>query len=488
MKTIQDILQHIKTIHQDGDLQCAVSNICIDSRKVAKGSLFVAIQGTQVDGHQYIEKAIEQGAVGIVCEQMPTNTQKNCCYIQVEDTTKCLGLLSANFYDKPSEKLKIIGITGTNGKTTCATLLYQLFTQLGYPCGLLSTVQNKIGTKTIEATHTTPDAVQLQSLLNQMYEEGCQYVFMEVSSHAIHQHRIQGIQFSGAAFTNITHDHLDYHQTFDEYIKVKKSFFDHLPPSAFAISNEDDKRGLIMLQNTKAKKKTYSLRTIADYRAKLIENNLSGLVLNIHNKDVFFSMIGEFNAYNLLCVFGIAMELHQQEDDVLTILSTLKGAEGRFDFCVSAKEQIVGIVDYAHTPDALLNVLATVNKLKNDTQQLLTVLGCGGNRDKAKRPLMARAACEHSNKVIFTSDNPRFEDPQCIINEMEEGVPVHQKKKYISILDRREAIKTSVSMSQQNDIILLVGKGHEKYQEINGVKNTFDDKKILNELFELFEK
>jgi UDP-N-acetylmuramoyl-L-alanyl-D-glutamate--2,6-diaminopimelate ligase len=488
LKTLISILKHIDTIQIHGDVKTIVQDVCVDSREVKTGSLFIAIKGTKTDAHDFISNVIAQGAIAIICEKLPTNLQEGIVYIQIKSTLNCVGLIASSYFDNPSKKMKVIGVTGTNGKTTCVTLLFQLFMQLGKKCGLVSTVQNQIGDTVIASTHTTPDAIRLQRLLHQMYEAGCTYVFMEVSSHAIHQHRIAGLQFTGACFTNITHDHLDYHETFDEYINVKKSFFDSLSPTAFALSNVDDKRGLIMMQNTKAKKKTYSLKTLADYKAKIIENNLTGLVLNINNHEVFCRMIGEFNAYNLLCVFGVACELDEDKEHVMQVLSTLKGAEGRFDCVVSQKEQVLGIVDYAHTPDALLNVLATIQKLKKGNETLFTIVGCGGDRDKAKRPLMALVACEHSDRIIFTSDNPRTENAQTILHEMETGVPVHQRRKYVSISDRKEAIKTACSIAEMGDIILIAGKGHEKYQEINGVKNDFDDKKILKEMFELFEK
>jgi len=486
LKTIKNILSTINIIQLLGDESHAISMLCIDSRKVVDGAMFIAIKGTAQDAHQYIDRVIEQGAKAIVCENLPVSLKESVTYIQVKNTSEVLGLLASNFYENPSSKLKLVGITGTNGKTTCATLSFQLFSQLGYTCGLISTVQNQIGNQIITSTHTTPDAISLQALLAQMVREGCSHVFMEVSSHAVHQFRINGAEFVGGAFTNITHDHLDYHKTFDEYIRVKKMFFDFLPKKSFALTNADDKRGMVMLQNTNAIKKTYSLKTLADYKGKIIENNLTGLCMTVNNQEVFFSMIGEFNAYNLLCVYGIAMELGEDKQQVLEILSTLKGAEGRFDYMISNNDKIIGIVDYAHTPDALLNVLATINKLRTGTEKLYTLVGCGGDRDKTKRPVMALVACEHSDKVIFTSDNPRSENPKTIIEEMEAGVPVHQRKKYLIIEDRKEAIKSVCSMANAGDIILVAGKGHEKYQEINGVKNDFDDKKILNEMFELF--
>ncbi len=406
----------------------------IDSRKVKSDSVFIAVKGTTADGHQFIDKAIGSGAVVIVCEIIPSSTKDGITYVQVENSAAAAGYIAHNFFGSPSEKMKVVGVTGTNGKTTIATLLYKLFTSLGYKCGLLSTVENRIGDKIVSATHTTPDAISLNSLLKQMLDEGCSHVFMEASSHAIQQHRITGLKFTGGIFSNITHDHLDYHKTFDEYIRVKKSFFDSLPSDAFAISNADDKRGTVMLQNTNAKKYFYSLKTMAEFKGKILENNLTGLVMNVNDQEVHFRLIGEFNAYNLLAVYGAAICLGEEKQEVLRCLSVLTGAEGRFDYMISAKEKLIAIVDYAHTPDALLNVLATIKKLKKGFEQVITVVGCGGDRDKTKRPVMAEVACEHSDKVIFTSDNPRSEDPAQIIKDMETGVSRCRKKKSISQL------------------------------------------------------
>lgn len=488
MKLLTDILSSIKPESILGDQQKEVVSICIDSRLVQKGSMFVALVGTSHDGHEYINEVIAKGAHIIVCQQKPSEILNEVTYIVVKDTAHAVGNLCSSFFDYPSSKLKVVGVTGTNGKTTCATLMFQLFSQLSYTCGLISTVQNQIGQEILTSTHTTPDAVQLQQLMALMVERGCEYIFMEVSSHAIHQQRIAGVVFAVACFTNITHDHLDYHHSFDEYIRVKKLFFDQLPKEAIALVNIDDKRGLIMQQNTQALKKTYSLLSIADYKGKIIENNLSGLFMQFNQHEVYCRMIGEFNAYNLLCVYGMACELGQDKEIVLQILSTLQGAEGRFDCIQSEKEHILGIVDYAHTPDALLNVLATINKLRKGNETVFTIVGCGGDRDKAKRPIMALVACEHSNRVIFTSDNPRSENPSTILAEMEAGVPVHQRKKYVCIADRKEAIKTACSISEEGDIILIAGKGHEKYQEMNGIKTPFDDKQILKDMFDIFQK
>jgi UDP-N-acetylmuramoyl-L-alanyl-D-glutamate--2,6-diaminopimelate ligase len=488
LKTISNILSGIGTLSVSGDDQAMITAVCIDSRTVSSAAMFIALRGEHTDGHEYLDAAAASGAAAIVCEVLPQKLNPEVCYIVVQNTAAVAGLIAAAFYDHPSSGLKLIGITGTNGKTTCATLMFQLFTALGYTCGLISTVQNQIGDRILPSTHTTPDAISLQRLLSDMKAQQCTHVFMEVSSHAVHQQRIAGCYFTGACFTNITHDHLDYHKTFDEYIAVKKSFFDKLPANAFALTNADDKRGLVMLQNTMALAKTYSLRTMADYKGKVLENNLNGLVMMIDSNEVFFKMIGEFNAYNLLCVYGAAVELGEPKQTVLQVLSTLTGAEGRFEYLFSAKENIMGIIDYAHTPDALLNVLATINKLRTGTETLFTIIGCGGNRDKTKRPLMATVACEHSDRVLLTSDNPRNEEPMQIIREMESGVPVNHRRKYVCIADRKEAIKTACSIAEFGDIILVAGKGHEKYQEIEGVKYPFDDKIVLQEMFNLFEK
>jgi UDP-N-acetylmuramoyl-L-alanyl-D-glutamate--2,6-diaminopimelate ligase len=484
---LQDILYKVPLRQILGSTDMSVSGIQIDSRKIAKGDVFVAIRGVQSDGHGFINKAIELGATAIVCEEMPASFIDGITYLLVNNSSEAVAYMAHRFYDAPSEKIKLVGITGTNGKTTIATVLFKLFTQLGYKCGLVSTVQNQIGNKIIPATHTTPDAVSLNALLKQMVDEGCTHVFMESSSHAIHQHRITGLQFAGALFSNITHDHLDYHKTFDEYIRVKKSFFDHLPASSFAISNADDKRGEVMLQNTPAKKYFYSLKTVAAFKGKILENALTGLVMLVNDKEVHFRLIGEFNAYNLLAVYGAAICLGEENEKVLTALSMLTGAEGRFDYSIS-NGLIIGIVDYAHTPDALENVLMTIKKLRKGHEQIITVVGCGGDRDKTKRPIMAQAACDLSDKVILTSDNPRTENPEQILRDMQEGLTSAAKRKYMVITDRKEAIKTAVVMANKEDIILVAGKGHEKYQDINGVKTHFDDKEILGEMFALLGK
>jgi UDP-N-acetylmuramoyl-L-alanyl-D-glutamate--2,6-diaminopimelate ligase len=485
---LKDILYKVNIRSVKGNTNIEINDLQIDSRKVTAGSCFIAIDGTTSNGHDYIEKAIENGAVAIIHEKFSAIPQDRVTYIEVENSAIAVGVMSHNFYNAPSAQIQLVGVTGTNGKTTIATLLWKLFNGLGYKCGLISTVQNQIGEKIIEATHTTPDAISINALLRQMVDAKCEYVFMECSSHAIHQHRIAGLQFAGGLFSNITHDHLDYHKTFDEYIKVKKSFFDKLPSTAFAISNADDKRGTVMLQNTVAKKYFYSLKTMADFKGKILDDSLTGLHMTINELEVYFRLIGEFNAYNLLAVYGTAVCLGEEKNKVLEILSSLDGAEGRFDYMVSKKDKVIGIIDYAHTPDALLNVLATIKKLKKGYEHVITVVGCGGDRDKTKRPIMAAVACEHSDKVIFTSDNPRSEDPLEILREMEAGVSVVARKKYITIADRKEAIKTAVSLASKEDIVLVAGKGHEKYQDIKGVKYDFDDKKVLNEIFELLEK
>ena len=485
---LKDILYKVSLRSVKGNTGIDVTDLQIDSRKVSDGTCFIAVKGSISDGHDYIETAIANGAKAIVCELLPAQLKEEVTYVEVENSALAAGYISHNFYNEPSLKIKLVGVTGTNGKTTIVTLLWKLFTGLGYKCGLISTVQNQIGDEIILATHTTPDAISVNALLNKMVDAGCRYVFMECSSHAIHQHRISGLQFTGALFSNITHDHLDYHKTFNEYIRVKKSWFDGLAATAFAISNADDKRGQVMLQNTPAKKYFYSLKIMADFKGKILENSLVGLHMLVNDSEVYFRLIGEFNAYNLLAVFGAAICLGEEKNNVLQVLSSVDGAEGRFDYMISKNDKVIGIVDYAHTPDAVLNVLATIKKLRQGNEHIITVVGCGGDRDTAKRPVMAAAACEHSDRVIFTSDNPRSEDPLEILKQMEAGVSVTARKKYITIADRREAIKTAVSLAVKEDIILVAGKGHEKYQDIKGVKYDFDDKKILNEMFELLDK
>ncbi len=488
MMVLLDILYKVSLRSVHGDTGTPIADLQIDSRKVSEGSAFIAIKGALTDGHQFIPVALQKGAAAIICKTLPDTLNEGVTYIEVEDTASEAGIMAGNFYGQPSQKLQLIGVTGTNGKTTIATLLYKLFTALGYKCGLLSTVQNQIGDLVLPATHTTPDAISLNELLKQMFDEGCTHAFMEVSSHALHQGRVAGLQFAGGLFSNITHDHLDYHKTFDEYIRVKKTFFDSLGSSAFAISNLDDKRGTVMLQNTAAKKYYYSLRTMADFKGKILENLLTGLVMSVNDLEVHFRMIGEFNAYNILAVYGAAICMGQEKMEVLRHLSMLTGADGRFDYLVSAKERIMGIVDYAHTPDALFNVLGTIKKLRKADERIITVVGCGGDRDKEKRPLMADVTCEHSDTVIFTSDNPRNEDPLDILQDMQAGLKTSYKRKFIAMPDRREAIKTAITLAKLSDIVLIAGKGHEKYQDIKGVKHHFDDKEVLLEMFVLLDK
>lgn len=480
MKRVIDIVQQCNVSNILGSPEVEVLSIVFDSRKVTSGSMYVAQRGVTNDGHQFIDAAIKAGAVAIVCEQLPKDIQPEAVYIVVDDSALSLGFLSAAFYDHPSEKLKLVGITGTNGKTTTVTLLHQLFINLGYKCGMLSTVQNMIGREVIPATHTTPDAVQLNLLLSQMVDEGCEFVFMEVSSHSIVQHRISGLFFTGAIFSNLTHDHLDYHKTFDAYLKAKKQFFDTLPESAFALTNIDDRNGLVMVQNSSAHIYTYSIRAMADFKGKIIENTLEGLSMQIDKDAVWFKLVGEFNAHNLMAVYAAAMLLNLSSDDVLPVLSNLNSAEGRFEH-VPNTSGVAAIVDYAHTPDALENVLKTIQELCNESQRIITVVGCGGDRDALKRPKMAAIAADYSHRVILTSDNPRSEDPNEILSQMQAGLNVLQNKKVLTIENRREAIKTACTLAQKGDVILVAGKGHEKYQEIKGVKHHFDDKEILVE-------
>jgi len=467
-----------------GSLNKEIIDVAFDSRKVVEGSLFIAIEGTQVDGHNFIQKAIDKGAVAIVCNKMPVITQCDITYIAVADSSEALGYIASNFFDNPSEKLKIIGVTGTNGKTTIVTLLHSLFTELGYGVGMLSTIQNKINDRIIEATHTTPDALKINELLNLMVDEGCEFVFMEVSSHAIVQHRITGINFSGGIFTNITHDHLDYHHTFKEYINAKKKFFDQLPASAFALTNTDDKNGKIMLQNTQAKKFSYGIKNIASFKGKIIENGFEGMMMKVEGSEVYSLLSGNFNAYNLLAVYSAAILLKQNKEEALIGISKLKGAEGRFDI-VRSKKGITAIIDYAHTPDALENIIETINSIRTHNEQLITVVGAGGNRDKSKRPIMARIASLLSTRLILTSDNPRNDDPHEILEDMRKGIDPAKKKMTMVISDRKEAITTAFNIARSGDMILIAGKGHEKYQEIKGVKYPFDDKEIIAELMEI---
>jgi UDP-N-acetylmuramoyl-L-alanyl-D-glutamate--2,6-diaminopimelate ligase len=475
----------LETVH--GSTDVAVNNIYFDSRKIESNDVFVAIRGSVSNGHDFIDKAISQGASVIICDILPSHLVEHITYIKVKDTSSAMAFMAANYYDNPSQKLQLVGITGTNGKTTIASLLYQLFKKAGYKVGLLSTVKIVVDEVEYKSTHTTPDSLTINYYLDKMVEDGCEYCFMEVSSHGIHQKRTEGLQFVGGVFTNLSHDHLDYHPTFAEYRDVKKSFFDNLPKIAFAISNIDDKNGLVMMQNTKARKLSYALKTYADYKAVIIENQLSGLLLKINEQEVWVRLIGTFNAYNLLAIYGVAIELGIEKLEVLRLLSELESVSGRFQFIVS-KEKITAIVDYAHTPDALENVLSTINDIRTRNEQLITVVGCGGDRDKAKRPIMANIATEMSDKVILTSDNPRTENPETIIAEMESGITPVNYKKYMSITDRKQAIKTACQLAQPNDIILIAGKGHETYQEINGVRHDFDDMQIVKEILEQLNK
>ncbi|MCW3083657.1 MAG: UDP-N-acetylmuramyl-tripeptide synthetase [Bacteroidetes bacterium] len=487
MKLLKDILYKAGIIEVVGSTNVAITALSFDSRKIEKDSLFIAIKGTVSDGHKYIDDTIAKGAIAILCEDLPAELNEKVTYIKVKDPTAAMGIVAGNFYDNPSEKIKLVGVTGTNGKTTTVTLLFNLFKKLGYKTGLLSTVKNQINNDVITATHTTPDAIQLNALLRQMIDKGCTHCFMEVSSHAVVQNRIAGIHFTGGVFTNITHDHLDYHKTFDEYIKAKKKFFDGLSADAFALTNRDDVNGEVMLQNTRAAKHTYSLRSMAEFKCRVVENQFSGLLLNIDNQEVWSKLIGSFNAYNLLAVYATAILLKEDKINVLTTLSTLGSVEGRFQY-VRTDNGVIGIVDYAHTPDALINVLKTINDIRTGNEQIITVVGCGGDRDKAKRPLMARIAADLSNKVILTSDNPRSEEPEAIIRDMQIGIDGVNYKKTISITDRSEAIKTACSYANPGDIVLVAGKGHEKYQEIKGVKHDFDDMLVLQENLKLFER
>ncbi|SIO23573.1 UDP-N-acetylmuramoyl-L-alanyl-D-glutamate--2,6-diaminopimelate ligase [Algoriphagus halophilus] len=484
MKVLKDILYKVSLISTTGDMEMRIQNIVFDSRKVVERSVFVAIPGTQVDGHDFIEVAIEKGATVIICEKLPEQLKDGIAYIQVVSSAKAMGIMAANYFDNPSERMKVVAVTGTNGKTTTVTLLHQLFMEMGYSVGLLSTVENKINSEVIPATHTTPDSVSVQALLRQMLDAGCTHCFMEASSHAIVQERIAGLKMAGAVFTNISHDHLDYHKTFDEYIKAKKKLFDELPKDAFALVNADDKRGMVMLQNCKGTHQTFGLKTPADFKAKIISNTLEGLELEINNKLIWFRMIGAFNAYNLLGVMGTAVLLGEDEEEVLRELSGIKGAKGRFDRISIGG--ITAIVDYAHTPDALDNVLKTINGVRTGNEQLITVVGCGGNRDKTKRPIMAKIAVQESDKAILTSDNPRFEKPMDILKDMLEGVSPTELRKTLTIEDRKEAIKTACMLSNKGDIILVAGKGHEDYQEIEGVKHHFDDAEVVKELLTQF--
>ncbi|MBC8321666.1 MAG: UDP-N-acetylmuramoyl-L-alanyl-D-glutamate--2,6-diaminopimelate ligase [Bacteroidetes bacterium] len=486
MIKLQDILYRSRTLEIKGSLNKEITSVAFNSRMVVDGSLFVAVAGTQVDGHDFISNAIERGAIAIICNVMPHEIIANITYVVVNNSSEALGYIASNYYDNPSEKLKIIGVTGTNGKTTIVTLLYNLFTDLGYKTGMLSTIQNRVNKLVIETTHTTPDALKINELLSLMVDEGCEYVFMEISSHAVVQHRVTGIQFSGGVFTNISHDHLDYHNTFKEYISAKKKFFDQLPSNAFALTNIDDKNGNVMLQNTRAKKFTYGIKSMASFQGKIVENGFEGMMMKVDGSEVYSLLSGKFNAYNILAVYSTAQLLKQNKEETLVSISKLKGAEGRFDI-IKSENGVTAIIDYAHTPDALENIIGTINSIRTHNEQLITVIGAGGNRDKSKRPIMAKIASVLSNRVILTSDNPRNEDPLQILDEMREGIDPAKKKMLMVIPDRREAITTAFNIARAGDMILIAGKGHEKYQEIKGVKYPFDDKKIIAELMEIHQ-
>jgi UDP-N-acetylmuramoyl-L-alanyl-D-glutamate--2,6-diaminopimelate ligase len=481
MKLLKDILYKAGLIEVHGSTQLAITSIAFDSRKVERNTLFIAVNGTQSNGHDFIDQAIEKGAIAIACETLPKKLNEQITYVVLKDTAFALGLIATNFYGNPSTQLALCGVTGTNGKTTVATLLFRLFSQLGFRCGLISTVQNQIGEKIIPSSHTTPDAIALNQLLSNMVNEGCTHVFMEVSSHALAQHRVAGLQFKIALFTNITHDHLDYHKTFENYFEAKKLFFDGLNAESVAITNLDDEMGEQIVKHSKSTLRTYSIHTPADYSGKVLEKQLNGMLMRINQHELWTQLIGDFNASNILLVYACATELLGNDERILTALSLLKSVDGRFQFLQSA-DNVLAIVDYAHTPDALANVLKTIKEL-NAEGNIITVVGCGGNRDATKRPEMARIAAEMSNKIILTSDNPRFEDPQVILSDMEKGLDVITKRKALTIADRKEAIKTACSLAREFDVILIAGKGHEKYQEINGVKHPFDDFKIIQELF-----
>ena len=479
---LSELLKNIKPTAIVGDSEREMTGIEIDSRKVAAGGLFVAMKGTQVDGHRFIEKAVEQGAVAVLCEDLPEKMPSDVTFVQVESTEEAVGPVATVFFGEPSLRLKLVGVTGTNGKTTIATLLYNMFRQFGHKCGLLSTVCNYIEDEAIPASHTTPDAIELNRLLAKMVESGCEYAFMECSSHAIAQQRIGGLQFAGGLFTNLTRDHLDYHKTFENYRDAKKKFFDDLPKSAFAITNADDKNGTFMVQNTRAQVKTYSTRSMADFRARLLECHFEGMYLEIDGREVGVQFIGKFNVSNLLAVYGAAVMLGKQPEEILVAMSTLKSVNGRLE-PVHSPDGFTAIVDYAHTPDALENVLNAIHEVLDGKGKVITVCGAGGNRDKGKRPLMAQEAVRQSDRVIITSDNPRFEEPQAIIDDMLAGLDAKQMKKVLSIVDRREAIRTACMMAEKGDVILIAGKGHEDYQEIQGVKHHFDDKEVVREMF-----
>jgi UDP-N-acetylmuramoyl-L-alanyl-D-glutamate--2,6-diaminopimelate ligase len=483
LRNLNDILQGLKLIEVKGNTQKDIAKLELDSRAIELNSMFIAAKGFASDGHDYIAKAIEKGATAVLCESFPTDLHRNVTYVKVENSSRTLAYLASNFYYNPSDKLKLVAVTGTNGKTSIATMLFQLFQQMGYVCGLLSTVENKVGDDVIPSTHTTPHAIAINELLARMVTAGCTFCIMEASSHALVQNRMAGLDIDGAVFSNLTHDHLDYHKTFKDYLKAKKILFDDLSNKAFALSNADDKNGLIMLQNSKARKFLYAITGKADFSGRVLESDFNGMMMSINNKEIHVKMIGGFNAYNVLAVFGAAMLLEQNETEVLIALSTIQGAEGRFEYIVSENDKLVGIVDYAHTPDALKKVLETINQLNPQSNSIIAVVGCGGDRDKTKRPLMGAIAAKLSTKVILTSDNPRTEDPNTILEEMQAGIGIIERKKVVVIESRKQAIKTAVMLAKEGDIILVAGKGHENYQDIMGVKNHFDDKEELEENF-----
>ena len=481
---LAELIKDIRVEEVIGDVQRRIADVHIDSRRITEDNLFVAMRGTQVDGHKYIQSAIEKGATAIVCEELPENLSEGVTYVRVSDSEEVVGPIATAFNDYPTEKVRLIGVTGTNGKTTIATLLYDMFRAMGYKVGLISTVCNYIDGEAIPTEHTTPDAITLNALLGRMANEGCKYAFMEVSSHSVAQHRIGGLKFVGGVFTNLTRDHMDYHKTVDNYLRAKKAFFDALPKNAFVVTNADDKNGLVMTQNTRAKVYTYSLRSMADFKGRILEHYFDGMLLDVNNVEVFVQFIGRFNASNLLAVYGTACLLGKRPEEVLTILSTLRPVNGRFDALHSSKGY-TAIVDYAHTPDAITNVLNAIHEVQNGKGKVITVVGAGGNRDKGKRPLMAQEAVKGSTRVIVTSDNPRFEEPQDIINDMLEGLTPAQRTNVLTIVDRREAIRTACMLAEKGDVILVAGKGHETYQDVKGVKHHFDDKEVLREAFEI---
>ncbi|MBA3648092.1 MAG: UDP-N-acetylmuramoyl-L-alanyl-D-glutamate--2,6-diaminopimelate ligase [Chitinophagales bacterium] len=488
MKKLSDILYKVRLQTVAGPTDIDVNAISFDSRKINNGSLFIAARGVAADGHQFIESAIDMGAVAIVSEIIPEKTRPGITYIKVQNSSLALAIIAENFYENPSGKLKVIAITGTNGKTTIATLLYHLYSGLHYKCGLLSTVENRIAEEIIPATHTTPDAIQISELMHRMVKNGCTHCFMEASSHAIHQNRVAGLKFTGAVYTNLSHDHLDYHKTFPEYLEAKKKLFDALSPQAFALINSDDKRANVMVQNSKATIYTYALNSPADFHARILETSFHGMVLQIEGEEVYTPLVGNFNAYNLLAIYGTSKLLGEEKIPVLTVISKLQPAEGRFDYVLSEANKIMAIVDYAHTPDALEKVLITIKNIRTGNEQVITVVGCGGNRDVTKRPAMAKVASELSDQIILTSDNPRGEDPHVILDQMKSGIIPQKIGKVLAISDRKEAIRTAISLAKKGDIILLAGKGHEKYQEIMGVKYPFDDKQVLRESFKQMGK